>query len=245
MPRKNNKKAPKYEEDEADSFISFKDVRLTEKQKMLERLIYENKIVVATGPPGTSKTFCAAYAALKLYSAGNDFNRIIIIKPTEIVGSTALGYTPGTVEEKLSVYTDNFYDVFEDIIDIQLIQQMVVAKELQFKAHQYVRGRTIRNSVVIVDEFQNFDIGVLRALVTRIGRSHCKMIFCGDLKQNDINRKYVAVNVFKQILQGLPKVAQFEFDKSDNMRDPLVSMIEDRFDEFELEGKLTPTKKDG
>lgn len=238
------KKTPKYELEEQDSFVEFKEgVKLTPKQKKLEELIYKNKIIVATGPAGTSKTFCAAYAALKLFSVGNDYNKIIIVKPTEIVGSTALGYTPGSVDEKLGVYMDNFYDVFEDIVEPRIIQGMVMAKELQFKAHQFVRGRTIKNTVVIIDEFQNFEIDVLRALVTRIGKDHCKLVFCGDIKQNDIARKYVAVNVFKDILAGLPGVAFFEFDKSDNMRDPLVSMIEERFENFEAEGKLTPTKK--
>ena len=237
------KRTPKYIEDEVDGFIDFKDVKLTPKQKQLEELIYKNKIIVATGPPGTSKTFCAAYAALKLFSKGNDYNKIIITKPTEIIGTTALGFTPGSLEEKLAVYMENFNDVFEDIIEYSTLNQMITAKDIQFKAPQFVRGRTFKNAIVIVDEFQSFDIHALRSLVTRIGKAHTKIIFVGDIKQNDIAKRYVAVNIFKEVLAGLPGVALFEFDKSDNMRDPLVSMIEERFDKLEIEGKLTPTKK--
>lgn len=238
------KKTPKYLEDEADGFVEFKDVKLTARQKKLEQLIYENQIIVATGPPGTSKTFCAAYAALKLFSKSNDFSRIIITKPTEIIGTTALGFTPGSLDEKLGVYMENFNDVFEDIVELSTIKQMVEARELQYKAPQFVRGRTFKNSIVIVDEFQSFDIHQLRALVTRIGKSNCKIIFCGDVKQNDIAKKYVAVHVLKKVLAGLPEVGIFEFDKSDvQFRHPLVTAIEDRFDALEAAGELTPTKK--
>lgn len=239
------RKKPKYVETEEtqDSFIEFKQVKLTTKQKQLVDLINKYKIVIATGPAGTSKTFCAAYAALKLYATTDEYQRIIITKPTEIVGDTALGYTPGTLDEKLSIYMENFNDVFEDIVEHNVISQMVTARELQYKAPQFVRGRTMKNSIVIVDEFQSFDIHQLMALVTRMGKSNCKFIFCGDIRQNDINKKYVALNLFKEILNELPGTVQFEFTKEDNMRDPLVQMIVERYEQMEREGKITPNKK--
>lgn len=237
---------PKYQEEEApqeEVFIKFKQVKLTAKQKQVVDLINKNKITIITGPAGTAKTFCAAYAALKLFEKEDDVHRIVITKPTEIVGDTALGYTPGTLEEKLAIYTENFNDVFEDILEHGILNGMIIGKEIQYKAPQFVRGRTMKNSVVIVDEFQSFDIHQLRALVTRMGRSNCKFVFCGDIKQNDIARKYVAVNLFKEVMEGLPNVALFEFDKTDNMRDELVSMIEERFEKLETDGRLTPNRK--
>lgn len=237
---------PKYiidEQEEDDMLIEWKQVTLTKKQKELVSLINQNKITIVTGPAGTAKTFCAAYAATKLLEKSKDYYRIIITKPTEIVGDTALGFTPGTLDEKLGIYMENFQDVFEDILESQSLKQLVSSQEIQYKASQFVRGRTFKNSIVIVDEFQNFDIRTLMALVTRIGRTACKVIFCGDVKQNDINKKYLAVNLFKQILEGLPDTAQFEFDKVDNMRDPLVQMIVERYEQMEVEGKITPNKK--
>ncbi len=245
MGRKPKTKA-KYEEIEApeeDVFIKFKQVKLTSKQKQLVELINNNKVVIATGPAGTAKTFCAAYAALKLFVKDEEIHKIIITKPTEIVGDTALGFTPGTLEEKLAVYMENFADVFEDIVENGVIHQMVAAKELQYKAPQFVRGRTLKNAIVIVDEFQSFDIHQLMAIATRLGKDNTRFIFCGDIKQNDINRKYVALNLFKEILHDLPGTAQFEFTKEDNMRDPLVQMIVERFEQMEAAGKITPNKK--
>ncbi len=247
MSRKKPVPKPKYildEEEETNQFIEFKDVVLTKKQKQVIDLINSNTITVITGPAGTAKTFCAAYASLKLMEKANtEYYKLILTKPTEIVGDTGLGFTPGTLEEKLAIYMENFNDVFDDIITSDTLKQMVSAQEIIYKAGQFVRGRTFKNSIVIVDEFQNFDIKALMAIATRIGKSNCKYIFCGDIKQNDISKKYVALNLFRKILEDLPGVAQFEFEDGDNMRHPLVQMIVKRYEQMEQEGLITPNKK--
>jgi phosphate starvation-inducible protein PhoH len=81
------------------------------------------------------------------------------------------------------------------------------------------------------------------AIVTRIGKKNAKFIFCGDIKQNDIAKKYVAVNVLKKILTGVPNVAQFEFTEDDNMRDDMVKLILKNYDTLEQAGELTPNRK--
>lgn len=241
MSRK--KVTPKYQEDEIQDevFIKFKKIKLTDKQKQVIELINNNKVITITGVAGTSKSFVALYSALKLL--GNDYHRIIITKPTEIIGASQLGFVPGSLEEKLAIYTENFNDVFEDILEPGILQGMLATGEIQYKASQFVRGRTFKNSIVIVDEFQSFDIHTLMALVTRIGKEPCKVIFCGDMKQNDIAKKYVAVNLFKEILSRVEGTAQFEFSREDNMRDPMINQILDNFDRLESEGKITPNKK--
>jgi len=227
-----------------ESFIEFKKVTLTPKQKEVFKMINDNKISVITGPAGTAKTFSAVFAAVKLMEKyPNQYEKIVITKPTEIVGDADLGFTPGTLEEKLAIYMENFQDIFEDILEDQSYKQMVNAKEILYKSVNFVRGRTIKKSVVIIDEFQNFTIKQLMAIVTRIGKDSTKFIFCGDIKQNDIAKKYVAVNLFKAILDGLPNTDQFEFTDEDNMRDPLVQMIVKRYDEMEAQGLITPNKK--
>lgn len=236
-----SKRTPKYiiEEEDNDHLITFnKDLKLTPKQKEAVKLIYNNDITILTGPAGTAKTFCAAYAALKLFSKEDQYHKIIITKPTEIVGDADLGFTPGSLEEKLAIYMENFNDVFEDIISGDSLKQLVTAKEVVYKSVNFVRGRTIKNSIVIVDEFQNFNIKQLMALATRMGRLGAKMIFCGDVKQNDINKKYVAVEIFKEIMDGLPAVAQFEFEDEDNMRSPLVQLMVKKYEELEAIGRI-------
>lgn len=234
----------KYILEEQSEFIEFnKDLKLTAKQKEAVSTIYRNDITVMTGPAGTAKTFCAAYAAIKLFSKSDDYHKIIITKPTEIVSDAELGFTPGSLEEKLAVYMENFNDVFEDIVEPDSLRMMVNAKEIVFKGAQFIRGRTLKNSIIIVDEFQSFDIKTLMALATRLGKKGAKMIFCGDIKQNDINRKYVAVDIFKEIMDGLPGVALFEFTKEDNMRHPLVQMMVERFEALEAAGRIPQNKK--
>jgi phosphate starvation-inducible PhoH-like protein len=237
---------PKYiaDEIENDHMIDFKkDTKLTVKQKEAVKLIMGNDITILTGPAGTAKTFCAAYAALKLFSKEDEYHKIIITKPTEIVSDADLGFLPGTLEEKLAAYMENFNDVFEDIVEGESLKMMVQAKEIQYKSVNYVRGRTIKNAIVIIDEFQNFDIKALMALGTRLGGRGAKMIFCGDIDQNDIHKKYVALNIFREIMNGLPSVAEFEFTEDDNMRHPLVQMMVKKFKELEAAGKIPQNKK--
>ena len=241
MARKNK---PKYQEDLIEQveepFIKFQKVKLTPKQKIVQELINNNKITVLTGVAGTSKSFIAVYSALKLL--GDDYHRIIITKALETVGESQ-GWLPGTIEDKMQPFMDSFEDIYEDILEPGVSQQMISSKEIQYKASQYIRGRTLKKSIVIVDEFQSVELPILIALVTRMGKNNCKFIFCGDIKQNDIDKKYVAVNIFKQILYELPGVALFQFAPEDNMRDPLVQMIVQRYEQLESEGLLTPNRK--
>jgi len=240
---RNNKKLPKYVEEELSGkdLIKFKKITLTPKQSSLFDLIRLNKIVVATGPPGTSKTFSACYVALKLLSDFK-YKKIIITKPTEIVGSSGLGALPGTLEEKISVYKDSFMQVFSDILDGESLKKLNDSLVIEFKPVQFMRGSTFKNCIVIVDEIQSFDIKELMAIVTRLG-SDSKFIFTGDINQNDIDKRYVAVNIFKEILDGINDIGIFEFERKDIIRDPILIEITDKYDKMREEGRLTQNKK--
>ncbi len=253
----NSKKRAKYDSDDAfinddNSFneknkiisntLKFKKVKLSEKQNQLFNLIKQSKICVAVGPPGTAKSFTALYAALKLYN--DEFcEKIIITKPTEIVGASQLGFLKGDLNEKLGPYMDSFVSVCEDILDKECLSQMLVNNNIIYKPVQFMRGATFKNTVVIIDEFQSFDIKELMAIVTRFGNIKCKMVFIGDINQNDIDKRYVAVNVFKEILKGIDGISMFEFDRTDIVRDPILIEICDRYDKIKDEGKLTLNRK--
>lgn len=244
---RDSKKIPKYAKDEMEEmkmmnreFMTFKDIKLSKKQKELNDLIIKNKITVATGPAGTSKTFSACHAALKLFK-DNKCKKIIITKPTEIVGSTDIGFLPGTLDDKLAVYKESFIGVFSDIIEGKDLKYLMDNLLIEYKPVQFIRGSTWKDSIIIVDEFQSFDIKALMAIVTRLGKGS-KMVFVGDVNQNDINQKYLAVNIFKQILDGIKGTAIFEFDRSDIVRDPILIEITDKYEKLQSEGKLSATK---
>ena len=245
-----SRRKPKYEQEELEekkeeeSFVTFnKGVKLTPKQARMASLILKNKITFVSAPAGVAKTFVACWAAAKLLEAGT-VSKVIITKPTEQISGSQLGYLPGPLDDKLGVYIESFNDAFETILEYNSYRQLVSSKDIEYKPVQYVRGRTFKNSIVIVDEMQNFQLDALMALLTRIGKENCKMVLIGDIKQNDIHKKYVAINTVRALLEGLPGVAIFdEFTlQEDNMRDPLVTMILERFEKLEAEGALTPTK---
>ncbi len=252
-----NKKMSKYEQDDVDTYNSGKNIRnnltefitikkldfeLTKKQKELIRILHNNKIVTVTGPPGTSKTFVACYAAIQAFKAGK-CKKIILSKPTEILSGTKdPGALPGTLEEKMAVYAESFFDAFDEILEGKDFKSLWLSKIIEFKPAQFLRGRTIKDAFIIVDEFQNFDIKALKSIVTRLGRNST-MIFMGDTKQNDINKKYVAVDIFNEIIEPIKDCCIFKFDRSDIVRDKILIDIVDRFDLFEDQGKLPGTIK--
>lgn len=249
-----NKKLSPNDQEELDDFmfinnnkkndvISLKtlDFKLTTKQKKLMKLIDDNKIITVTGPPGTSKTFIACYNAIQALLQ-NKCNKIIISKPTDVLsGTKEIGHLPGTLEEKMQVYIESFMDSFMDILLPQHFNHLWENKIIEFKPAQFLRGRTLKNSIIIIDEFQNFEIKTLKSIVTRLGKGS-KMIFMGDTKQNDINKQYVAVDTFEKILDGIKGCSAFKFDRNDIVREQILIDIIDKFEQFEAQNLLPKTK---
>lgn len=231
-----------YEKSKVQSMGPFKTktIELTDKQLELMHTIRENKIIVATGPPGTSKTFTACFTSIIELRKMN-YKNIIVTKPTEIVGGKDLGFLPGTVEEKVAVYMDSFISIFSEMLHGQTLKDFLEEKIIEFVPVQYIRGRTYTDSIIIVDEFQSFDMSTLMAIITRLGKNS-KMIFIGDAKQNDINKRFVAVDTLKHILDGIKDIGVFEFKKEDIVRDPILIEIIDNYERLEAQGSLPETK---
>lgn len=253
-----NKRIPRYEQQEIEysstpskvsrdvitEFVKIKKLAfdLTKKQKNLIKLMQDNKVITVTGPPGTSKTFVACYAAIQMFLAGKCKN-IILSKPTEILSGTKdPGALPGSLDEKMSVYAESFFDAFDEILERKDFKHLWTEKIIEFKPAQFLRGRTLKDSFIIIDEFQNFDIKALKSIVTRLGRNST-IVFMGDTKQNDINKKYVAVDIFNEIIKPIKGCAIFSFDRSDIVREQILIDIVDRFEQYEDEGKLPGTIK--
>lgn len=246
VKKREGKRVPRYAQEDVDSIASVHKVakefmrmkrlkfNLTDKQKELIDILKSNKIITVTGPPGTSKTFIACYAAMQMFMS-EERQRIILSKPTEVLSGTKdLGALPGSLEEKLKEYVESFTDAFDEFLETRDFKHLWAEKLIEFKPAQFLRGRTLKDSFIIIDEFQNFDIKALKSIVTRLGRNST-IVFMGDTKQNDIGKKYVAVDFFNRVIDGIEGCASFQFKKEDIVREKILIDIIDRFEQLESE----------
>jgi phosphate starvation-inducible PhoH-like protein len=254
VKKREGKRVPRYAQEDGDSISSIQKVakefirmkrlnfNLTDKQKELVEILKSNKIITVTGPPGTSKTFIACYAAMQMFLS-EERQKIILSKPTEVLSGTKdLGALPGSLEEKLKEYVESFTDAFDEFLQTKDFKHLWAEKMIEFKPAQFLRGRTLKDSFIIIDEFQNFDIKALKSIVTRLGRNST-IVFMGDTKQNDIGKRYVAVDFFNEVIKGIPGCASFEFKKEDIVREKILIDIIDRFEQLEAQGRMPDTMK--
>ena len=214
------------------------DVRpKTENQKNLVKAIKENEIIIASGLPGTGKTFLACAEALKLIkNPNNRYEKIILVKSVTTLKDEEIGFLKGTMEEKMEPFMDSFLDNFIKIVGEPLTKKLRDMNYVQIRPIAYVRGRSIDNSVIIIDEAQNITLDNMRTLMTRIGENS-KIIILGDVKQKDIRNKKessleIVLNKFKD-KNGFGTVELR--NEEDIVRNPIIKIIEDTFDTIEDE----------
>lgn len=259
VKKRESKRIPKYEQEEIVSFqnnpihkkneitefIKFKKLsfELNKKQKKLIEELGKNEISIITGAPGTSKTFIACYVALQHLLQGK-CKKIILSKPTEVLSGTKdVGALPGNLDDKMSVYAESFFDAFEEFMSTKDFKHLWDEKIIEFKPAQFMRGRSFKDSFIIIDEAQNFDSKALKSIITRLSHGST-MLFLGDAKQNDIKKKFVAIEMLKEIVKPIKGCYVFEFTREDIVRKKILIDIVDRFEKFEELGKLTDTIKE-
>lgn len=241
----NTKRKPKYLDDDYivdnqgiyQEFMKFNNIVLTPKQQAFTKTIKDNQIVTCLGPAGTAKSFISVYEAL-LSIKNNKYDKIIVSKAIMTVQNTnSIGFIKGDLDQKLEPFFSNFKDIMIDIINEKEVTMLLENKTVEFKPIEYVRGTTFKNSFIIIDEFQNLTLEQLMTVVTRIGKNS-KLVFIGDQKQSDIQKKLVAVNIFKEILSNIDNIGFFEFTKDDIVREEIIKKILDNYDRLVEEGKI-------
>ena len=216
----------------------------TENQKKLVKAIKENEITIASGLPGSGKTFLSISEALKLLKSTElPYKKIILVKSVTTLKDEEIGFLKGTMEEKMEPFMDSFLDNFSKIIGETLTNKLREQGYIQIKPIAYVRGRSIDNSIIIIDEAQNINLDNMRTLMTRIG-DNSKLIILGDVKQKDIrNKKESSLEVVLERFRDKPGFGTVELrNEEDIVRNPIIKVIEDIFDQIEDE-KNNPGKK--
>lgn len=189
----------------------------------------KNDLVLAVGPAGTGKTYTAialAVRALKL----REVKRIILTRPAVEAGEK-LGFLPGDYKEKLDPYLQPLYDALNDMIPAKKLKTFVEEGIIQIAPLAYMRGRTLDNAFVILDEAQNATGNQLKMFLTRMGKS-AKFIVTGDITQIDLPRKYESgLVIAMDVLKEISGISIIRFDQRDIIRHRLVKFIVDAYKE--------------
>ena len=196
-----------------------------ESQQKLLDAIDAAPLVFAVGAAGTGKTFLAVAKAVEALESGKA-RRIILSRPAVEAGES-LGYLPGDMEDKLSPYLRPLYDALIDRLSSKRLKGLMAEGVIEIAPIAYMRGRTLNNAYVVIDEAQNCTYGQLKMLLTRLGW-HSSMVVTGDPAQNDLLPGLSGLNDVAEKLDGLDNVAVVRFSRRDVVRHPLVADMIDR-----------------
>lgn len=195
----------------------------TPNQRRLVQACADNDLVFAIGPAGTGKTYTAVALAVRALR-NKEVRRIILTRPAVEAGEN-LGFLPGDLREKLDPYLQPLYDALRDMIPQQKLQSLWEDKTIEIAPLAFMRGRTLDNAFVILDEAQNATNAQIKMFLTRMGRN-AKFVVTGDLTQIDLPRNQSSglAHALK-ILDGIKNISVIQLDNSDVIRHKLVTQI--------------------
>lgn len=203
----------------------------SENQQLLIDSFNKNDMIFAVGPAGTGKTYLSIALAVKAMKEKNA-KKIILSRPAVEAGEK-LGFLPGDMKDKIDPYLQPLYDALEDMIPAAKLQDMMDKHIIQIAPLAFMRGRTLSDAVVILDEAQNTTPAQIRMFLTRMGWN-TKMIITGDMTQIDLPHEQMSgLKEALQLLSGIEGISVVEFNKKDIVRHKLVTRIVNAYEAYD------------
>jgi phosphate starvation-inducible PhoH-like protein len=214
----------------------------TANQKRYVDAIEDHTITFGIGPAGTGKTYLAMAKAVSALQA-KKVNRIVLTRPAVEAGEH-LGFLPGTLNEKIDPYLRPLFDALHDMIDIETIPRMMQSGIIEVAPLAFMRGRTLNDAFIILDEAQNTTPEQMKMFLTRLGFGS-KMVITGDVTQIDLpNGQHSGLRVVRDILKDIDDIAFLELTADDVVRHRLIGDIVKAYDKFdEAKQALRPIRK--
>lgn len=203
----------------------------TFRQYQYIKAIRSHTLTFGIGPAGTGKTFLAAVLAVQALLA-NEYERLILTRPAVEAGER-LGFLPGDLQQKINPYLRPLYDALYDLIDPEKIPGLMERGVIEVAPLAYMRGRTLNNAFVILDEAQNTTPAQMKMVLTRLG-FHSRLVVTGDVTQTDLpSHQTSGLRVAQKILSNVEGIAFCQLAKGDVVRHPLVEKIVDAYERHE------------
>lgn len=202
-------------------------------QALLVKAFNENDLTFALGPAGTGKTYVAIALAVRALK-NREVRKIILSRPAVEAGEK-LGFLPGDMKDKIDPYLQPLYDALEDMLPAVKLKEYMETNVIQIAPLAFMRGRTLNDAVIVLDEAQNTTVPQIKMFLTRLGMN-AKMIITGDATQIDLPRSVTSglIQAMK-VLRDVPGIGKIEFGRKDIVRHPLVQRIVDAYDHFDKE----------
>ena len=215
--------------------------RTPNQQKLVEEFSH-NDLTFALGPAGTGKTYVAIALAVRALK-NREARKIILSRPAVEAGEK-LGFLPGDMKDKIDPYLQPLYDALEDMIPPMKLRDYMDTKVIQIAPLAFMRGRTLNDAVIVLDEAQNTTPHQIKMFLTRLGMN-AKMIITGDATQIDLPRTTTSglIQALK-VLRDVKGIGRVEFNKKDIIRHQLVQRIVEAYERFDEQQKTAPKSDD-